>query len=130
MNMRPTMPSACRLSAAGPAPALQSAVQKSRRQRAAPAAPPLPLGQRCALRARLAVGRSRERMREAQTEGKIKGPARAGPLSQSARGLGTARRLADCVPPQNANPLGTELGRVPFPMRYATLRWSVRHGLA
>lgn len=63
-------------------------------------------------------------------EGKIKGPARAGPQSQSARGLVTARRPAAGVPSQNANPQGTGLGRVPFSMRYASLRWRVCHGLA
>jgi hypothetical protein len=52
---------------------LHSAVQTSCRQRAAPAASSLPFAQRCALGAWLAVGRSWERMRKAETEGKIKG---------------------------------------------------------
>jgi hypothetical protein len=69
-------------------------------------------------------------MRKAETEGKIKGPARTRPLSQSARGLGTARRLVACVPLQNANPQGIELGRVPSSMWYASLRWSLCHGLS
>lgn len=37
-------------------------------------------------------------MRKAETEGKIKGLARAGPICQSARGFGTARCLRSCVP--------------------------------
>jgi hypothetical protein len=62
----------CRIAAAH-ASGLHSVVQTSCRQRAAPAAPSLLLGQRCAPGAWLAVGRSWERMRKAETEGKIKG---------------------------------------------------------
>lgn len=59
----------CRRNASAHVHELYSIVQTSCRQRAAS----LPFGQLCALSARLAAGRSRERMREAKTEGKIKG---------------------------------------------------------
>lgn len=103
-------------------------VQGARRQRAAPAALARPW-QRCALRARLAAGRSRERMREAKTEGKRKGPARLRPPTQSARGLDTAPRLprrvlrvSRCAPAAGGL-------RVPFPMHCALMRWRLRHGI-
>lgn len=96
----------CHRTAARHAPALHSVMQEARRQRAAWAAPPLPRGQRCAPRARLAKRRSRERMREAETEGKIKGPARCRLLSQSARGIGAAHHLVVTMPPQRAKPRG------------------------
>lgn len=63
----------CRRIAPSHARGLHSAAQTSCRQRAAPAASSLPLAQRCALGAWLVVGRSWERMRKAETEGKIKG---------------------------------------------------------
>lgn len=111
-----------------------SIVRMSCRQRAVIAALMLPIGQLGTPCVRPAWCRSRDAKgtvkTEGKTEGKIKGPARAGPQSQSARGVGAARRLAACVPPQNANPQGIELGRVPFCMRYASLRWRVCHGLA
>lgn len=113
---------------------MPSIVQMPCRQRAARAALALPVWQRCKYRMRLAWTRSRAGSRRLQgsvkREGKIKGPARTRPQSQSARGLGAARRLAACVPSQNANPLGVELGRVPSLMRYAILRWSLCHGFA
>lgn len=109
-------------------------VQISCRQRAARAALALPVWQRCKHRMRLAWTRSRAGSRRLQgpvkREGKIKGSARAGPQSQSARGLGAARRLAACVPSQNANPQGIRVGRVPSLMRFAALRWSLCHGLS
>lgn len=108
----------------------QSDVQTSRRQRAAPAAPTLPLGQRCAPHARLAVARSRERMQEAETEGKIKGLARLGLPSQSARGLGAAPRLRPAVPRRHAMSRDAGLLRVPLPIHCAMLRWSWCHGFA
>lgn len=117
----------CNRNAAAPALRLYSAVQTSCSQRAAWAAPPLPPGQRCAPRARLAVGRSRERMRE--TEGKIKGAARSCLQSQSARGVAAARRLVARVPSRSVNPEGAGLGHVLSSMRYAALRWSWFHGL-
>lgn len=109
-------------------------VQISCRQRAAWAALALPAWQRCKHRMQLAWTRSRAGSRRFQgpvkREGKIKGPAHAGPQSQSARGLGAARRLAACVPSQNANPQGIRVGRVPSLMRFAALRWSLCHGIA
>jgi len=107
----------------------QSDAQTSCRQRAAPVAPTLPLGLRCAPRARLAVGRSRERMREAKTEGKIKGLARLGPPSQSARGFGAARRARPGVLSRHAKSDSCKLCCVPSSIHCASLRWSLRHGL-
>lgn len=113
---------------------LPSVVQRSCRQRAARAALSLHIEQRGTPCVRLACSRSRDRSRRlqgaAKTEGKIKGPARAGPQSQSARGVGAARRLVACVPSQNANPTGIEGGRVPSSTWFAALRWSLCHGLA
>ena len=107
-----------------------SAMQTYCRQRAVIAALALPIGLLGTPRVLSVLCRSREPRGSVKTEGKIKGPARAGPLSQSARGLGTARRLAACVPSWSANPYGIELRRVPFSMPYASLRWRVCHGLA
>ncbi|MDO8264025.1 MAG: hypothetical protein Q7T21_12500 [Gallionella sp.] len=113
---------------------IASIVQMFYRQREARAALALPVWQRCKHRVRLAWIRSRAGSRRLQglvkREGKIKGPARAGPLSQSARGLGAARWLAACVPLQDANPLGFRIGHVPSWMRFSALRWSLCHGLA
>lgn len=110
-----------------------SAVQMFCCQRAARAALTLPVWQRCKHRMRLAWDQSRTGNRRRQgpvkREGKIKGPARAGPQSQSARGLDAAQRLATCVPSQNANPQSIRVGRVQSSMRSAALRWSLRHGL-
>jgi len=112
---------------------ISSVVQMSCRQRAARAALALPVWQRRNHRMRLAWIRNRAGSRRlqgpAKREGKIKGPARTRPQSQSARGLGAARRLIACVPSQNANPQGIELGNVPPLMRFAALRWSLCHGL-
>ena len=99
------------------APALHAIVQIACRQRGTPGV-------------WLAHSRSRDPGGQAKTEGKIKGPARACPQSQSARGVGTARRLVACVPPDSANPEGTGPGRVPSSMRYAAPRWSLCHGHA
>lgn len=111
---------------------MPSIVQMPCRLRAARAALALPVWQRCKHRMRLAWTRSRAGSRRLQgpvkREGKIKGPTRAGPQSQSARGLGAARWLAACVPSQNANPHGIKIGRVPSWMRFAALRWSLCHG--
>lgn len=109
---------------------LSSVVQRARRQRAAMAALALHIEQRGTPGVRLACSRSRDRRGAAKTEGKIKGPARAGPPSQSARGVGAARRLAAGVPSRNANPTGIGLGRVPSSTGLAALRWSLCHGLA
>lgn len=113
--------------AAGHAPALHSFVQGTRRQRAARAAPPLPLRQRCEHCARLAASRSRERMRKAETEGQIKGVARRAPPSQSARGFAAAPQGALRVPRRAWNPHGSGVYRVPLPMCCAAVRWSL-HG--
>jgi DNA-binding transcriptional LysR family regulator len=117
----------CRRTAEGRVPALHSVVQRARRQRAASAAPPLPLGQRCAPGARLAAGRSRERKRKAETEGQIKGVARRAPPSQSARGFAAAPQGVSRVPRRAWNPHGSGVYRVPLPMRCAAIRWSL-HG--
>ena len=106
-----------------------SIVQMTCRQRAARAALALPVWQRRMSCMRLAWIRNRAPWGPVKREGKIKGPARAEPQSQSARGLGTARRLAAGVPSQNANPQGIGGGRVPSSMRLAALRWSMCHGL-
>ena len=107
-----------------------SIVQMTCRQRAARAALALPVWQRCMSCMRLAWIRNRAPWGPVKREGKIKGPARTRPLSQSARGLGAARRLAACVPSWSTNPYGIELGRVPSSMRHASLRWSLCHGLS
>ena len=107
-----------------------SIVQMTCRQRAARAALALPVWQRCMSCMRLAWIRNRAPWGPVKREGKIKGPARAGLQSQSARGLGAARRLAACVPSQNANPQGIRVDRVPSSMRYACPRWSLCHGIS
>lgn len=143
--MRPCMHRSCVVHAAVPCPAvrdpchqaaaealirLQSDVQTACRQRAAPAAPSLPRGQRCAPRALLEVGWSRERMRETETEGKIKGAARAGLRSQSARGFVTAPRSQRRVPCRHTTSPGTDVCRVPFSICCAAFHWSLCHGFA
>ncbi|MDO8771267.1 MAG: hypothetical protein Q7K57_21700 [Burkholderiaceae bacterium] len=105
-------------------------VQMSCRQRAAVAALALPMGPFDTPCVRLARCRSWAPWGQAKTEGKIKGPARACPQSQSARGVAAARRLLACVPSRCANPEGIGLGRVPCSMWYATLRRSVCYGNA
>lgn len=117
-----------RRTAAGHAPALHSVVQGARRHRAARAAPPLPLRQRCAPGARLAAGRSRERMRKAKTEGQIKGVARRASPSQSARGFAAAPQGVLRVPRRVGDPHGGGVCRVPLTICCATVRWSLRHG--
>lgn len=113
---------------------LPSIVQMRCRQRAAIAALVLPVRQRGTPGVRLAGCRSRDRSRRllgpVKTEGKIKGPARAGSPSQSARRVGAARRLAAGVPSRNANPAGIGLGRVLSSTGFAALRWSGCHGVA
>lgn len=116
-----------RQTAAAHAPALYYVVQGARRQRAACAAPPLPLGQRCASGARLAATRSRERKRKAETEGQIKGVARRAPPSQSARGFAAAPQVVLRVPRRGLNPHGRGVCRVLSSMRCATFRWGL-HG--
>lgn len=107
-----------------------SIARMSCRRRAAIAALAPPLGQLDTPYWWLALCRSWEPRGRVKREGKIKGPARARPQSQSARGLGAARRLVACVPRRNTNPHGIVLGCVPSLMRFAALRWSLCHGLA
>jgi hypothetical protein len=120
-------PPHCR-NAASPTHRLQSNVQKFRRQGAADAALLVPCWHRCALVARLAVGRGRgrgrERMREAETEGQIKGVARPAPPRQSARGFAAAPQGLMRVPRRDRNPRSSGGRRVLLPMRCATVRWS------
>jgi hypothetical protein len=73
--------------------------------------------------------RSWSRQRSGKAEGKIKGAARTLPQCQSARGLGTARRLTAGVPSWSAKPDGLKVSRVPSSMWYADLRRSLRHGI-
>lgn len=124
--MQPSMPVPCTPRAT----TLHANVQTSCHQRVVPAALALPIRQRDTPGVWLAHSRSQDPRGQAKTEGKIKGPARTCPQSQSARGVGAARRLIACVPSWSANLQGIELGRVPSSMRYATLRWSLCHGLA
>lgn len=126
----PTARDSCYQAAADVLLRLQSDVQTAWRQRAAPAAPSLPRGQRCAPRALLAVGWSRERMREAETEGKIKGAARLGLISQSARGLRAAPRWQRWVLRRHVIPHGFIVCRVPLCICCAMPRWSLCHGFA
>lgn len=104
-------------------------VQMSCRLRAAIAALALPIGQLGTLGVRLARSRSPNLREPVKTEGKIKGPVRARPLSQSVRGVGAARRLAACVPRLSTNPQGIRVSHVSPLMRFAALRWSLCHGL-
>ena len=78
--------------------------------------------------ARSAVGGSREPIRDTLTEGKIKGPARLCPPSQSARGLGTARCRVLGVPCRGRIRPAAGAWRVPFPIPCAHARWSGLHG--
>lgn len=110
------------------APRLHPDVQRFWRQLAAYAAPALPLGRRCAHRARLAVGWSRERMRVAETEGQIKGAARRAPRSQSARGFAAAPQGVLRVPRSAWNLQPCWVCRVPFALCCAAVRWGRCHG--
>ena len=67
-------------------------------------------------------------MREAKTEGQIKGAARRHPQGQSARGLGAARHLSVPVPCQCAMPYRWDIAGVPLPINCAPLRRSAHHG--
>lgn len=119
----------CRQAAAEAALRLRSDVPRARRQRAAPAAPSLPRGQRCVPRALLALGWSWERMREAETEGKIKGAARTCLRSQSARALETAPRLQRWVLCRHTTPPGAHACHVPCSICCAAFLWSLSHGV-
>ena len=63
-----------------------------------------------------------------KTEGKIKEPARLPLKSQSAHGVGTARRLCRSVPRNVCMPRVRSLASVPSAVHCATLRWSLRRG--
>jgi len=69
-------------------------------------------------------------MREAETEGKIKGAARLGLPSRSARGLGAAPRLRPPVLRKHAMLCEAGLRRVPLPIHCAMLRRGLCHGFA
>jgi hypothetical protein len=108
-------------------------VQRSCRPRAANAALMLFLGQHNTSDLRLERCRSRDQNRGQQdrlkTEGKIKGSARCRPLSQSARGLGAARRLAASVPFRGESSQGTRGEGAPHRKWFVALNWMC-HGLA
>lgn len=123
----PNVRAPCRQAAAEALRLRQSDVQTSCRQHAAPSAPALPSGQRCALGARLAASRSRGRVREAETEGQIKGVARPAPPRQSARGFAAAPQGLMRVPRRDCSPHGSDVCNVPLRMCCATVRWS-HHG--
>jgi len=126
-TLRPTVRQTCRRPAAEAVLRLRSNVHGARRQRAALAAPAQPLGLRCTPRLRLAVGRSRERMRGTKTEGQIKGVARRAPRSQSARGLGAAPRGVLRLPHGHGKPHGCSVCRVPSATACAVVRWGHHH---
>lgn len=69
-------------------------------------------------------------MRKAETEGKIKGAARFGLRSQSARGLAAAPCLRSPVPRRHATPQRAGFWRVPRPIHHAMLHRSLCHGFA
>lgn len=128
LMLRPTLNPPCRRTAVETVFRPHSDVQRARRQRTAPAATARPSRLRCALHARLALGRSRERMRGAETEGQIKGVARRAPESQSARGFAAAPRGISRVPDRHGDPHGCGGCRVPFAMDCATVRLGLRDG--
>lgn len=77
---------------------------------------------------RAAAGGIWEAIWGTQTEGKIKGPARMCPPSQSARGLGTARCREHAVPCRGWIRPATCSRPVLIPTHCAWVRWSGRHG--
>lgn len=130
MNRRlfalPFMPVTCTVLA----PLAHTGVQVSCRQRAAPDALPLSFWLCLSSRARLAWVRRWDRKGPEKREGKIKGPARCPPQSQSARGVATARRPSACVLSRNANPHPFKGCRVLSSTWRDVMRWSWCHGLA
>lgn len=70
-----------------------------------------------------------DRTRGTKPEGKIKGPARLPLKSQSARGVGAARRPWRPVPCDACMPRVHNLSCVPSVVHCAMLRWSLRYGL-
>lgn len=67
--------------------------------------------------------------RGTKTEGKIKEPARLPLKSQSARGVGAARRPWSPVPCYACMPRAHNFSCVPSVVHCAMLRWSLRYGL-
>lgn len=67
-------------------------------------------------------------MRKAETEGQIKEVARRAPRGQSAHGFAAAPQGVLRVPRRDWNSHGSGVRRVPFAMRCATVRWSLRDG--
>ena len=90
----------------------------------------LPLARHWARHRKRLTGRSAEQKRSAKAEGKIKGPARGRPETQSARGVGAARHLAMSVPRKSELPHLARVGHVPRPTGCAAVRWSSSHGFA
>ena len=111
-------------------------VQRSCRPRAAIVAQTLsvaPHGTPDVRLLRLVCCWSRDRSRGFQapvkTEGKIKGSARGRPQSQSARGVGAARRPVACVSSQDTNSQGVNGGGMTPLTWVAALSWMC-HGIA
>jgi hypothetical protein len=109
-------------------PAAARNVQPARHQRAAHAALEPPLRWPLVPSACPLASRDTDRTRGTKTEGKIKGPARHPLKSQSARGVGAARRPWQQVPCNACMSRVHSLSSVPSAVHCATLRWSVRHG--
>ena len=93
MNVQCVMPPSMPQPFARHTPPLHAIVQTPCRERAASAALPLRAGQRGTRRVLLASARSRAPGGPEKSEGKIKGLARRGLPSQSARWIGAARHL-------------------------------------
>jgi len=101
---------------------------RARHQRAAHAALEPPLRWPLVPSACPVASQDTDRRRGTKTEGKIKGPARPPLKSQSARGVGAARRPWHQVPRDACMSRVHSLSSVPSAVHCATLRWSVRHG--
>ena len=65
----------------------------------------------------------------ATAEGKIKGPARAGPQVLVCTLVGTARRHAVHVPLRSENPVHPVVARVPCSTECVLPRWSMGYGV-
>lgn len=105
---------------------MHSIVQIPRHQRAAPAALPLLTGQRGTPGVRLAAARSRARGGPEKSEGKIKGLARRGLPSESARWFGAARHFLVLVPRRSSRLRRRWVCRVPCSMCCDRLRPTTR----
>jgi len=102
---------------------------RSRHQRAALAAREPPLRWPLVPSACLVASQDTDRTRGTTPEGKIKGPARLPLKSQSARGVGAARRPWSPVPCDACMPRAHNFSCVPSVVHCAMLRWSLRYGL-